>query len=105
MNTRILILPAAVLLLAACATKQVVTITETHAQQAAAKYPGATMASLTEGKTLYEGNCGKCHGLKKPNAYNEQQWGKHVARMAPKAKIDKRTENLILQYLVVVGGK
>jgi len=88
----------------ACAPKQIITITDVHAAKAATKYPGATLASLQEGKSLYEGNCGKCHGLKKPSAYNEQQWGKNVARMAPKAKIDKHTEDLILQYLVIVGA-
>jgi cytochrome c5 len=100
------ILTVSVLLLAACAAKKTaVVISDADANRAAAKYPGATLASLQQGKTLYEDNCGKCHGLKSPTAYNEEQWGKHVKRMAPKAKIDKPTEDLILQYVVTMSGK
>ena len=100
------ILTVSVLLLAACAAKKTaVVISDAAANRASAKYPGATLATLQQGKTLYEDNCGKCHGLKSPTAYNEEQWGKHVKRMAPKAKIDKPTEDLILQYVVTMSGK
>ena len=100
------IIAAMALLLAACAAKKTtVALSDADAARAAAKYPGATLATLNQGKTLYEGNCGKCHGLKSPSAYNEEQWGKHVMRMAPKAKIDKATEDLILQYVVTMSAK
>ena len=99
-------LSAAILMLAACASKKVtVSLSEADGSRAAAKYPGASLASLQKGKTLYEENCGKCHGLKSPSEYNEEQWGKHVKRMAPKARIDKPTEDLILQYVVTMSGK
>ncbi len=80
-------------------------LTADDAGRAASKFPGATLASLQQGKSSYEENCGKCHGLKSPTAYNEEQWGKHVKRMAPKARIDKATEELILQYVVTMSGK
>ncbi len=100
------ILTVSVLLLAACAAKKTaVVISDADANRASAKYPGATLATLQQGKMLYENNCSKCHGLKSPTAYNEEQWGKHVKRMAPKAKIDKPTEDLILQYVVTMSGK
>ena len=100
------ILTVSVLLFAACAAKKTaVVISDADANRASAKYPGATLATLQQGKMLYENNCGKCHGLKSPTAYNEEQWGKHVKRMAPKAKIDKPTEDLILQYVVTMSGK
>ena len=98
---------AAIVFLAACAStkKATISITESDASRAAAKYPGASLATLQKGKMLYEENCSNCHGLKNPTAYNEQQWGKHVKRMAPKAKIDKPTEELILQYVVTMCAK
>ena len=100
-----IVLSATVLILAACASKKVTaSLSDADASRAAAKYPGASLASLQKGKTLYEENCGNCHGLKSPTAYNEEQWGKHVKRMAPKAKIDKPTEELILQYVVTMCG-
>jgi len=80
-------------------------MTEADGARAASKYPGASLATLQQGKTMYEENCSKCHGLKSPTAYNEEQWGKHVKRMAPKARIDKATEELILQYVVTMSGK
>jgi len=85
--------------------KTTVSLTDADATRAAAKYPGASLTSLQNGKLLYEENCGRCHGLKNPTAYNEEQWGKHVKRMAPKAKIDKPTEDLILQYVVTMCGR
>jgi len=103
---KIILASAIALALAACAAKKTaVVISDADANRASAKYPGATLATLQQGKMLYENNCGKCHGLKSPTAYNEEQWGKHVKRMAPKAKIDKPTEDLILQYVVTMSGK
>jgi cytochrome c5 len=97
---------ATIIFLAACASKKaVVSLSESDASRAAAKYPGASLATLQNGKMLYEEKCSNCHGLKNPTAYNEEQWGKHVKRMAPKAKIDKLTEELILQYVVTMSAK
>ncbi|MFM2201316.1 MAG: hypothetical protein RL040_516 [Bacteroidota bacterium] len=94
-----------ILILAACASKKTtVSLSDADATRAAAKYPGASLASLQKGKLLYEEKCNTCHGLKNPTAYDEVQWGKHVKRMAPKAKIDKPTEELILQYVVTMSG-
>jgi cytochrome c5 len=103
---KLLLTSAIAFLLAACAAKKTtVAMTDADATRAAAKFPGATLLTLQQGKTMYEDNCGKCHGLKSPSAYNEEQWRKHVKRMAPKAKIDKPTEDLILQYVVTMSGK
>jgi len=102
------LLSIAILTLIACAAKKttaVKTMTEEDGARAAKKYPGASLISLQKGKALYEENCSKCHGLKEPTQYNEEQWGKHVKRMAPKAKIDKPTEELILQYVVTMNGQ
>ena len=101
-----IVLSLCLLFLAACAAKKTTaSLTDADAARASAKYPGASLATLQQGKTLYEENCGTCHGLKSPSAYNEEQWGKHVKRMAPKAKIDKATEGLILQYVVTMCAK
>lgn len=75
---------------------------------AAQKWPGTTLADLNQGKTLYEQNCGKCHGLKSPTSRDEQGWNQIVPPMARKAKVDNNTETLILKYLVTAshaGGK
>lgn len=101
-----LVLFSTLLILAACATKKTAaTLTDSDAIRAAAKYPDASLASLQKGKLLYEEKCNKCHGLKSTLSYNEEQWVKNVKRMAPKARIDKATEGLILQYVVTMCAK
>lgn len=96
----------AIVLFAACTSgKRVasVSLTEADAGRAAAKFPGATLASLNEGKQHYEENCGKCHGLKRPGDFTEAEWRKEVPPMAGKANIDKKREELILQYVVTMA--
>jgi cytochrome c5 len=99
---------ALLLLLAACASKKATTsgaLTDADGARAAAKYSGASLATLQKGKLMYEENCGTCHSLKSTTDYNPEQWGKHVKRMATKAKIDAATETLILQYVVTMCGQ
>lgn len=78
--------------------------TQSDADRGASKFPGMTLAELNEGKTLYEGNCGKCHELKKPAALDEAGWRKIVPVMAGEAKIDGRSEQLVLQYVVTMSA-
>lgn len=87
----------------ACASKKAIVLTQTDADRASSKFSGATLASLTEGKTLYENNCGTCHGLKNPGNYGEAEWRKIVPPMAVKANVDAKKEELILQYVVTMG--
>lgn len=93
-----------IIVLAACASKKsVVALSQTDADRAATEFPGATLASLNEGKMHFEANCNKCHGLKKPASRTEAEWREIMPRMAKKAKIDANIENLILQYVVTMG--
>ncbi|MBL0316867.1 MAG: hypothetical protein IPP69_14320 [Flavobacteriales bacterium] len=61
------ILVAGLATLAACSAKKATAtaaaITQADADKAAINFPGATLASLNEGKMHYENNCGKCHAL------------------------------------------
>jgi len=57
------------------------------------------LAKITEGKSLYEANCNKCHELHNPGKYNEQQWTKYLDWMAPKAKISDDQKASIFAYL------
>lgn len=78
-------------------------LSQTDADRAAAIFPGATLASLADGKMKYENHCGSCHGLKKLNSEDEAGWRNIVPDMAQKAEIDAKTENLILQYVVTMS--
>jgi mono/diheme cytochrome c family protein len=94
----------------ACAGKKAATATatpESIVENAATKYPGYTKADFDSGKSLYEGNCGTCHGLKDPVSRDEEAWKREVAAMVPKANrkagkevIGNKEHDLILKYLV-----
>lgn len=68
------------------------------------KFPGYTLSELSQGKTLYEENCKKCHGLKAPEKLSEEKWRKIVPPMAKKANISTGEEELILKYLITMSG-
>jgi cytochrome c5 len=105
MTTKIstIFLLAIALTIGSCAAKKAIVLSQTDADRAAATFPGATLASLTEGKRHYEENCGSCHGLKKVTSENEAGWRKIVPDMAQKAEIDAKKEDLILQYVVTMS--
>ena len=78
-------------------------MTQADADRAAAKFPGATLASLKDGQMKYEENCGKCHGLKSVSWGDEKAWREIIPPMSEKAGIDGNTQDLITQYLVTAA--
>ena len=92
------------LLLVWACSATVLTPAQSDVDRGASKFPGMTLADLNEGKTIYEANCGKCHGLMKPSALNEDGWRNIVPPMAQKAKLDSKAEQLVLQYVVTMSG-
>lgn len=109
MKTKITMFAVAVLLSACGATKLVIP-SSADAERGSQKFPGVTVASLNEGKSLFEQNCGKCHGLKDPTKRDEEKWNSVVPRMvkkvnkkAGKEEIDSRKQQLLLQYLVTMS--
>jgi len=101
-----LIIPAVLLFAIAC-SKKTTSTKDVDLSKVTDRYPGYTMAQFTEGKSLYEGNCGKCHALKKPGAYSEEKWTGIVPPMVTKVNkkagsevLDKAKEELILRYLI-----
>jgi len=98
------------IVLSACGAVKLITPSDADAQRGSQKYPGLTLGSLNEGKTLFEQNCKRCHGLKDPTKRNEEKWNAVVPRMVKKVnkkvgheEIDPREEQLILQYLVTMS--
>lgn len=90
---------------AACATALTLSApTQSDADRANKTFPGITIVELNQGKIAYEENCGKCHGLKNPIKFSEEKWRKEVPPMAKKAKVDGKTEALILKYVVTMSG-
>lgn len=61
--------------------------------------------SVSKGKTVFDSNCGKCHGLPEATDHTAEQWNKIIARMAPKAKLNPEETNWVLAYVTVNAKK
>ena len=92
----------AIVLFSACSVT-LLAPAQADADRGADKFPGLTLADLQQGKALYEANCGKCHGLKKPESRDEAGWREIMPPMAKKAKINDQEQQLILQYVVTMS--
>ncbi len=83
---KILFISFAALLVLACSRKTVTTTTSTPALP---KEEQPVVSLAAQGHTVYTGKCGKCHELKKTEAYTAVQWDDIMKRMAPKAKLNE----------------
>ena len=102
-SMRKIVVFAAVLILTACGTALLMPA-QSDVDRVVEKFPGYTLTALNEGKTLYENNCKKCHGLKKPENFTEAQWNKIMPPMAQKAKINAEQEESIRKYVITMSG-
>lgn len=109
MKSKKMILIATIIFAAACSPK-LMEVTQTDADRGAAKFKTVTVASLSEGKTIFTENCNECHGLKSPGSKSEEKWNKIVPEMVKKLNqkmgkeiIDSKKQELLLQYLVTMS--
>ena len=63
----------------------------------------ATLAELTQGRTLYGDNCGSCHSLYLPENYSASQWRSVVPGMATHTGLSATDIALLTKY--VTKGK
>jgi cytochrome c peroxidase len=59
----------------------------------------------SEGMTLYNAHCGKCHEHKTISDYSFERWTKIVPNMASQAKLDATQESKIMAYVKWQLGK
>ena len=76
------------------------------------RFPGYTLTEYNAGESLYQVNCGKCHGLYKAGSLTEEKWASTIPRMAVKVNkkarrdlISKAGEQAIFRYLYSQGMK
>jgi len=93
------------ILLIACGSPKLLTLSNKDVENAEKKFPGVTLADLNEGKLIFETNCGRCHPLEKSLNKPEEEIRKVMPFMARKAKIDSKSEDLALKYLVTINSK
>jgi len=99
------------MLLAACGTTKLIQPTQADAERGSQKFTNLTLAQLNQGKELFEQNCSLCHGLKKPESRNEDQWSKIVPNMAEKVNrkkgegtLNNEKQEILLKYLVTMSN-
>jgi len=90
-------------LLIACASYKPIAPSQTDATRAAQQFPGTTLADLEQGKSIFEQSCNKCHSLKKPFTKDAETIKQVLPKMAKRAKIDSKQEDLVLKYLLTMN--
>ncbi len=89
-------------LLVACATYKPIAPTQSDADRAAKMSPGTTLADLNQGKAIFEKSCHKCHSLKRPFRKDPDVIEAVLPKMAKRAKLDSKQEDLVLKYLLTM---
>ena len=56
-------------------------------------------ATISQGKTLFETKCGRCHGLKNVSGYTEKRWAGILREMAPKARLTGTETQQVASYV------
>lgn len=88
--------------------KMAITPSQADVDRVAGKFPGYTMADLTQGKTLFDSHCGSCHGYPKFTELDEKGWQKIIPPMVKKAsektflRLDATAEQQILRYCLTM---
>ena len=66
------------------------------------KFPGATLAVLTEGHTIYTGTCIGCHGAKSIYRISEAKWPHIIDDMGEKAKLSATQKDALTKYIFAI---
>lgn len=64
------------------------------------QWSDADLNSLKSGFKLYNGKCGKCHELYKPEEYSEDDWIDILPKMSRKAHLNTDEQDLIRHFLL-----
>ncbi|MBS1653407.1 MAG: hypothetical protein JSU05_01070 [Bacteroidetes bacterium] len=56
-------------------------------------------ALISQGKSVYEAKCGKCHALKVVDVYTAQRWEGILKMMIPKAKLTEDEAAQVTAYV------
>lgn len=63
----------------------------------------ADSATLSEGKSLYENSCGRCHKLFEPSAFTKEKWEPILARMQKKARLSDEEMAKVNAYVFSIA--
>jgi len=56
-------------------------------------------ATISQGKTVFEAKCARCHGLKNVSNYTQQRWDGILRTMAPRARLTETETQQVAAYV------
>jgi cytochrome c5 len=90
----------AISVLAACSTKKLATTTPATPTPPATASTTLTTEQIEKGKSLWSGNCGKCHTLYAPDSRNVASWQRILPSMTRKAKMNDDDAATVTAYIL-----
>jgi|SRR4051812_40296540 cytochrome c5 len=90
---------AAILLAVGCATP-VPALGPDDAARASVEWPGTTVETLARGRSTYLDHCTSCHAAFRPDTKPAAAWRPIVEKMANRSKLDRRSTEEVIRYLV-----
>jgi mono/diheme cytochrome c family protein len=67
--------------------------------------PEVDTSSITKGYDIYARSCHKCHGLKTPGNFTNEEWNKILPTMAKRAKLTENEIGLVHNYVKMYSKK
>jgi hypothetical protein len=101
---RMLVIISTTLLAACTAYKPAIPLQSDADRAAKGLFPGITLTDLEQGKSIFEKSCKKCHSLKRPFTRSGEKVEAVLPKMAKKAKLDSKQEDLVRKYLLTMNG-
>jgi mono/diheme cytochrome c family protein len=92
--------------LVACGGSPIPRPTQADAARGSARFPGLTLAELSQGRTLYVSRCGSCHTLKPPAELTAKRWETEVGEMRANngVQLSDAEAQAIVRYLTVAAS-
>ena len=87
-------------LLTECTPKKAATDTMSPEQKVADVKKNYTEAQMAEGKTIWQGACGKCHKLFEPGSRSVEKWENVLPRMVNRSKLNDQQAAMVRAYLL-----
>lgn len=98
--TTILTIATASVLMTQCTAKKTATSAKSPEEIVAEVKKNYSEDQMAEGKTLFQGNCGKCHALFEPESRTVDKWERVLPRMSQRAKLEDTQAGKVRAYVL-----
>jgi cytochrome c5 len=99
MKKTLFFLAIVVTIMQACQKKTLPTITSRTTEPSKPVTVVNVKPDIAIGKTIFTNRCGRCHALPEPLQFTAQRWDGILARMMPRARLDKEQEVHVTAFI------